>query len=231
MEVCLPSKSRQPAIDAEYPSKQTTATWSNTVRIVSDSKGLIVEFSGQIKPAFFPVVSEGQATIDIASLHKKHLPQTIDVHEILSGLKQLLEGQWGFSALGLQRVFVASPIITRAGGFIMQLCTDQHIEANITRTFATVSSVGRATGVANVIVSARTFDHSVFVTVKLTVCVAAISESHTSTTTHAEMSNINSFIASMSKSHLGGSGSCKVLSPASKTEDGHDHADDCVQWS
>lgn len=87
----------------------------------------------------------------------KHLPQTIDVHDILSGLKQLLEGQWGFSALGLQRVFVASPIITRAGGFIMQLCTDQHVEASVTRTIApSVGSVERSTSVANVTASTRT---------------------------------------------------------------------------
>ena len=134
-------------------SKQSTATWSNRIRVLSDIKGLVVELAGQIRPVFSQVTSEGQATIDIKGLHAKHLPASIDTQDVLSALKQVLEGQWGFSALGLQRCILAGPTITATGGLILQLCEDKYIQTTESRGLSTVTvqQHGRTSNVSDVI--------------------------------------------------------------------------------
>lgn len=132
-------------------SKTSTASWTNTLRIRSDAWGLSVELVGQIKPTFSGVISEGQIAVDIERLHAKCLPSSIDVQDVLVALKGVMEGQWGFSAPGMQRCLVASPIVTKSGGIILQLCQNELVQGASTST-ATITGTQQST-IANVLSS------------------------------------------------------------------------------
>ena len=106
-------------------SQHTSATWSSPVRILPGINHLNVEISGHVNPVFSAVQSEGQSAVDVGALFAKYLPGTIDVQDILSGLKQLWETQREFLAPGMSNCLVTSPVITPTGGLILQLCDEK----------------------------------------------------------------------------------------------------------
>ena len=100
---------------------KTRASWSASIAIYSEANGLVVELSGDAKPEFADVESEGTCSLDMQELHKMHLPRIINMEPILTELKAVWEGAWQWSSLGCLSYTLANPVFNRHGDLLVQL--------------------------------------------------------------------------------------------------------------
>ena len=65
----------------------------------------------------------GQVAFDLLEVHRAKLPRTIAELEmqLLPKLKAAMEGDWGYSVMGIQTVTLRDPVFTRQGDLLCEL--------------------------------------------------------------------------------------------------------------
>lgn len=139
----------------------------------SGSKGIDVSLSNNIKPVFSAVVSEGQCPVDVAALQAKHLPQSVDIHDVVLAMKEVL--QLGFFTLDSQRCLVGSLLITGSGGLILQLYQDKYIETIVRNGTVVTTSVSASAPTPSPIVATHRNGHAATVEAVLkSICTCCV---------------------------------------------------------
>jgi hypothetical protein len=104
--------------------KSSSASWEAKISISSDSSGLRIHASENVRPVFTNNRVEGVTTQIDEDAHKllsDHLPSTIDFKDIASDLQEMLQGMWKYGYAGLREYPLRSPVFTRNGDLIIQM--------------------------------------------------------------------------------------------------------------
>lgn len=124
-------------------SSKSTAKWSVVLSIQSDFDGLSVKVIGALTPVI--EVSSAHEHLgmfpDLRQKLSEHLPQTIDVSQVLAELK-VFEGVWHYGYPGLHGYCLANPIFNHRGDVIFELRPQGHGATSSHRHNGVVSATG-----------------------------------------------------------------------------------------
>jgi hypothetical protein len=104
-------------------SKSTTAKWHATIRIASEWNGIQVSILDVVKPTYEKTHMEGEVAVhmDTAKLLAANLPSVIDLNDVITELKNMLEGSYKYAVAGVCKYTMYSPVFNIHGDLILQL--------------------------------------------------------------------------------------------------------------
>jgi hypothetical protein len=113
----LPLRSANPCSH----SQRASAKWSANIQVYSEWNGLRVSVNGPPKMVFDRPESTGVWSLNAYDLLSAHLPELVDIDNVVSELKRTLEGVWEYSFPGTLAYNLANPVFTVNGDLILQL--------------------------------------------------------------------------------------------------------------
>lgn len=102
-------------------SQTSKAKWSSVIRIVSEWNGLHIDVASSASPTIDVVNVSGNWSVSARDLLAQHLPQIVDIGEVIGELRHTLEGAWEYAFPGLLTYNFQNPSFTVDGDLIVQL--------------------------------------------------------------------------------------------------------------